>query len=599
MLAIAAALVLAASRLAQRSYLREGQTRSEAALRLTLQALDGYLRRYEAVPDLLADDDDVQSLLADPQNPALLADMNHWLVEKNALLGSSDIYVMTPDGVTVAASNHARTDSFIGQNFSYRPYFAQARAGGRGRYYAIGTTSGVRGYYFAAPVWSDATVSGVIAVKIGLDLIEAEWRTQDYRVLVTDPEGIVFLSSDPGWLYQALLPLTPDRLARSHGSRRYAEVPLSVLPYTRSGDGSLLRISGQDGIAREYLAAQQLMPGAGWTVHVLLDTAYLRGQARLALAAFVLLLGVGLSVLVMIRQRRAQLAERIALQDRAKLELERRVEARTADLARVNALIETEIAERRLTEQELRQTQADLVQAGKLAALGQMSAALSHEINQPLAAARNYADSATILIERGDPARARDNLGQIVGLIDRISTIAKHLRNVARKPDAPLKDVDLGQAVAEAVAMARDRLDGAGMRVVVDLPPLPLVWAGPVRLQQVLVNVLTNAADASADSPQRVIEIGAEVTADQVMLTLRDRGPGVPAGIADRIFDPFFTTKRVGSGLGLGLSISYNIMKDFGGDLRCTNAPDGGAVFTLVLKSASLAMAAPSMLAAQ
>jgi two-component system C4-dicarboxylate transport sensor histidine kinase DctB len=271
-------------------------------------------------------------------------------------------------------------------------------------------------------------------------------------------------------------------------------------------------------------------------------------------------------------QRRARLAERIAMQAAAQAELEQQVAERTIDLTRAN--------------DELQQMQADLVQAGKLAALGRMSAALSHEINQPLAAARNFADSATLLIDRGETGRARENITQILSLIDRMATIARHLRNVARKPNAPLKVFGLAPIVAEAIQMAEARLRSSGVGVRVDLPSdLPLIRGGPVRLQQVIVNLLANAADAM-DGQRGTIEVTARAEDDAVILAVRDHGPGVADAIKDRIFDPFFTTKTVGSGLGLGLSISYNIMKDFGGDLRVSNHPAGGAVFSVVLPAA-------------
>jgi two-component system C4-dicarboxylate transport sensor histidine kinase DctB len=574
-LAGALAMFIVATRMATGIYMAEGQARAVASLGLTIQALDGHLRRFEAIPDLLADQERVLRLVQNPTDTAQVAAMNDWLQARNTALESSDIYIMTPDGVTIAASNHHRPDSFIGQNFTYRPYFTAAMAGQKGRFYAIGTTSGVRGYYFAAPIRDAANATvGVMAAKIGLDVIEAEWRAQDAAIMVTDPEGIVFLSTEADLLYQGILPLTQARLARTTASRRYANIQVTEMSVAQA-DG-VMSINGH-----EYLAAQRLMPRAGWTVHVLLDTASLRGQARFSALAF---LGAVLAVVLLIWQRRARLSERLALQEQTKAELERRVAARTADLARANVLIETEIAERRLTEQELRRTQTDLVQAGKLAALGQMSAALSHEINQPLAAARNYADSAAILIDRGDGLRAKENVVQILSLIDRMAAIARHLRNVARKPDAPLKDIVLRDAVAEAVDILAPRL----LQVSVDIPDdLPMVRGGPVRLQQVLVNLLSNAADAMADSADPLIEVTGRLVEGRVLLTLRDHGPGVPGAIADRIFDPFFTTKSVGSGLGLGLSISYNIMKDFGGDLRVANHPVGGAVFTLNLQASA------------
>jgi two-component system C4-dicarboxylate transport sensor histidine kinase DctB len=554
----------------------EGRDRAETTLRQTVNALEGHLRRFEALPALLAQDDDVGALLSSPGDADRIRAMNRWLADTNALIESSDLYLIDLQGDTIAASNHARPDSFIGQNFSYRPYFTAARDGGSGRYFALGTTSGVRGYYFASPVRDGAgQVIGVLALKIGVDEIEAGWRARDYRILVTDPEGVVFMSTDPGWLYRGLLPLTPDRLDRLAATRRYSDAGLAELQFseTTTGDVALMRLADGTGTAREYVAVATPMPRAGWTVRVLLDTAPIRAQARLAVLAFALLLLVGLLLAWTLVQRRARLAERLAIHSAAQADLERQVAERTADLTRAN--------------EDLHRMQADLVQAGKLAALGRMSAALSHEINQPLAAARNYADSADLLIDRGDLPRAKANIGQILGLIDRMAAIARHLRSVARKPDEPLKSVDLAAVVQDALAIAQARLGSAGAEVVLDLPAdLPPVQGGPIRLQQVIVNVLSNAADAIEASADRRVHLSARTEGDEVALRIRDHGPGVAPAIADRIFDPFFTTKQVGSGLGLGLSISYNIMKDFEGDMRVANHPEGGAVFTLVLRRA-------------
>jgi two-component system C4-dicarboxylate transport sensor histidine kinase DctB len=411
-------------------------------------------------------------------------------------------------------------------------------------------------------------------MKIGADDLEVSWRSQAHQTLVTDPEGIVFMATDPAWLFRGTLPLTPDRIAQTEASRRYADRPLEPLGQSEAVNAGrqLVTLAGSDGTVREYLSISREMPAAGWTVRVLLDTAPLRAQVRLAVAAFALLLGIALSLGWALRQRRARLGERIALQARAQAELERQVAERTADLRQAN--------------DELHRIQADLVQAGKLAALGRISAALSHEINQPLAAARNYADSAALLIDRGDLSRARDNIGQILSLIDRMAAIARHLRNVARKPDAPLQNLALAQVVADAVQIAEARLKASGVALRIDLPDdLPAVRGGPVRLQQVIVNLLSNAADAM-EGAEGTVDVAATADGGKVTLTVRDHGPGVSPAVVDRIFDPFFTTKTVGSGLGLGLSISYNILQDFGGDLRVANHPDGGAVFSVVMQAA-------------
>jgi two-component system C4-dicarboxylate transport sensor histidine kinase DctB len=345
-----------------------------------------------------------------------------------------------------------------------------------------------------------------------------------------------------------------------------------------------------NGVSREYLRLSQYMPEADWTVNVLLDTASVRAQARTTLIAVVLFICLGGLGGAVLWQRRSRVVERLRLQEETQNELERRVDERTAALARVNEQIELEVSERRLTEQELRKTQADLIQAGKLAGLGQMSAALSHEFNQPLAAAKTYADSAALLMDRGRMPEAQDNIRRISSLIDRMASISRHLRNFARKPNEKLGPVLLSAVIADTLEIVTPRLKAANAELVLQLEEDGLaVQAGPVRLQQVLVNIIGNAADAveGLDDRQILLSVGREN--GRIVITIRDHGPGVSAAIAERIFDPFFTTKGVGKGLGLGLSISYNIIKDFGGDLSVTNHVEGGAVFRLVLDPAGVA----------
>ena len=577
---------------ATRAYMGEASAQAGTALRLAVSALSGHLNRYEALPALIADHDDIKELVAHPEDKGLRDAANLYLKEINHLLKSSDIYVITPDGETIAASNFDLPDSFVGENFSYRPYFQEAIAGRQSRFYALGTTSLKRGYYFGSPIRVGDDIRGVIVFKVDIDMIESSWTGGEYRIFVSDPEGIIFMSGKPEWLYNSILPLTADRLQRTEASRRYANAALAALPVNRSRfeDHNLMGLV-EEGVEKEYLVLSSYMTAEDWTVNVLLDTGSVRAQARTALAAVFLFLCIAGLAFAVLRQRRMRLNERMHLQAEARNELERRVEERTADLARVNSRIEEEIAERRLTEKQLRQTQADLIQAGKLAGLGQMSAALSHEFNQPLAAAKTYTDSATVLLDRGRTDEAQDNIRRIGGLIDRMASISKHLRNFARKPNEKLGPVPLDEAIRDTLEIVAWRIKAADadLRLDLGLHP-PVVRAGSVRLQQVLVNVISNAADAVEGLDDRRIEVQASEEAGRVLLTVRDFGPGVPAAIAERIFDPFFTTKGVGKGLGLGLSISYNIIKDFGGSLTVANHPDGGAEFRIELQSAAGAM---------
>ncbi len=575
---------------ATRSYMDEASLQASSALRLAVSALSGHLSRYEPLPALIAEHDDIKELIAHPDDKALRDAANVYLKDINRLLESSDIYVITLDGNTIAASNYEQPASFIGQNFSYRPYFQDAAKGRQSRFYALGTTSFKRGYYFASPILVRGRISGVIVFKVDIDSIETSWRGGEYKIFVSDPEGIVFMTGSPEWLYSSILPLNAERLNRTQASRRYAEAELKPLPITRSmlDHHELMTMTTAD--RREYLVLSQYMPEADWTVNVLMDTASVRAQARTTIIAIVLFLCLAGLALAIVLQRRARLAERMRMQIEARNELEHRVEERTADLALVNQRIEEEIAERRMTELELRKTQADLIQAGKLAGLGQMSAALSHELNQPLAAAKTYADSAAMLIDLERVPEARDNVRRISGLIDRMASISRHLRNFARKPNEKLSPVALDAVIADTLEIVSARLKTADAYLLIELhDDAGIVNAGSVRLQQVLVNIVTNAADAIEGLDDRRIHVSAERRDEKIILTVRDHGPGVPAAIADRIFDPFYTTKGVGKGLGLGLSISYNIVKDFGGSLSVSNHPEGGAVFRIELEAATAA----------
>jgi len=563
--------------------LEETARRGDNVLQLAATALSGQLDRFERLPPLIAEDASIRALAADPRNNDLVARTNLYLERIQVLLGASDIYLMDSDGLTIATSNHGSDTSFIGGNFAFRPYFYEAMRGKLGRYFALGTTSGKRGYYFGAPVMDGSRIAGVLVFKIDLDAIEETWRGGDYAVLVTDPDGVVFLSSRSDWLFQTLRPLPGEDKARVQATRRYANGQignLEILSDT-SRDGLHLVAMGDEAGPREFVQRDLPMEAAGWRVHVLIDTAPARRAARTA--AVLAILSVGLMALFgfVLWQRRLRLDERLQMQQAARADLERRVEERTQELAGLNQQLEAEIAERR-------QAQADLVQAGKLAALGQMSAALSHEFNQPLAAARTYADNAGVLMDRGRMDEARSNLVRILALIDRMTAISRHLRSFARKPGQKLSAVHLPEVIEAAVEIAALRLRAAEATLTIDLPPdLPAVVAGPVRLQQVLVNILTNAADAVEGGARREVSLSAIVEGQDVVIRICDSGPGVPEALAARVFDPFFSTKGVGKGLGLGLSISYNIIKDFGGNLSVTEAAGGGAEFTVRLRISS------------
>ena len=565
--------------------------RGETTLRLTVSGIKGTLGRYRSLPPLIADNEDVENffLWSDPTKKA--DPINRELKRINEVIDASVSYVMDRKGLTLAASNFDQPTSFVGKNFSYRPYFQDAIAGREGRFFALGTTSLKRGYYFAAPVKVAGENVGVVAVKINIDQIEANWRSRDHEIVVTDENGIIFMSSRADWRYSSLKPLSNTTRAALKTTRKYGRSALKELQIKRvhrAGDGyDVMKISGAKKTI-EYLVQSKEMSDQGWRVHIFSRTAPARTQAYIITAAalFVLLsmlLGVAIFIL-----RRRRLRERMSVQREARQELEKQVRLRTHDLNQTNVKLMSEVNERKAAEEELRKTQADLVQAGKLAALGQMSAALSHELNQPLGAAKSYADNAAAYLDRDNKEQARDNVIRISSLIDRMASIAKHLRNFARKPNEKLSAVPVATVINDALEILDQRIKTTQAKVTIDLPHNALwVVGGQVRLQQVLVNLINNGLDSNKEAQQEKIEISAKEVDGKVTICVRDYGAGIKPEAVGQIFDPFFSTKGVGKGLGLGLSISYNIIRDFGGRLTAKNHHDQGAVFTIELAAAT------------
>ena len=554
----------------QRYFLIEAAGQNDVASRLVGDGLRSALDRYAPLPHLIAARPELIQLLRRPGDPDLVASVNEDLLNTAISVTASDVYLMDAAGLTIAASSYRKKRSFVGRNFSYRPYFIHAITGGLGRYFALGTTSGERGYFYAAPVRDGPQILGVVAVKFTVDAFEARWRDASSDIIVTDRAGIVFMASRPEWRLRASAALPPAKRAEIDQNRQYPLdrlTPLNMVRKTGPGGLQMAVIDGTEYLLSTSTATQ----AAGWTVTSLRRAAPARLQAA---ALFAILTLLGLLIILAVRVLRHRAAQRM----RARKLLERRVEERTAALSH-------EITERRRTEETLRRTQANLVQAGKLSALGQMSAALSHEFNQPLQAVKAYAENAQTFLERGETSEVRDNIGRISRMADRMATISKHLRNFARRPGEAIGPISLTSVIDDALAVSALKVKESDVQLYYIRPPgAPWVMGGHVRLQQVLVNLVSNGIDAAGARGR--LHIAVQPSAGGWQVTIRDTGPGLPPGAAEQMFDPFFTTKPMGQGLGLGLSISYNIVRDFGGTLWGENHPEGGAIFGVDLVAA-------------
>jgi len=569
-------------------------------LDLYAEGLRGTLNRYRPIPRVLALHPAVGTLLGSATDPEAVEAANLLFQSVNDTIGADEIYLMDASGLTLAASNWQAEDSFVGKNFAFRPYFRDAQQGRLGRYHALGTTSGRRGYYFASPVYGSSRVEGVVVVKVDIESIEQGWGNQSHAVMVSDGDGVIFMASWPGWIYRTLDSLPDDRLAALRASRRYADRDIAPLPgyamERAAGHGRIVAFPREDrSTAWRALAVSLDLPEIGWTMRVLADTAPVRTQSAVATVVAGAVILVLALLALWLTERRRRLRHRLAVREReqtilaqAAAELEDRVRERTAELEVANARLRSEITERLKAEDGLRRTQEDLVQAGKLAAVGQLASGVSHELSQPLTAIRTYADNARVLLERERTVEAAGNLSTISELVERAARIIDHLRVFARKTPLQAGPVPVAVTVRRAIGLLRDigRLDG--IELDLRLPDESLVAvAEPVRLEQVLLNLLQNAADALDGAERRRISVGVEEDGGEIALRVNDSGPGIADEDLPHVFEPFFTTKEVGKGTGLGLSISYGIAEALGGSLKAANAPHGGAEFTLRLRRAA------------
>ncbi|USX24857.1 ATP-binding protein [Oxalobacteraceae bacterium OTU3CINTB1] len=569
------------------------------------QRLDGYalslenlLAKYDFLPGTLELNKDVIALLQHPGDDALRGEVNQYLEKVNRLSKSTTIYIVNLQGVTQAASNWRERDSFVGDDVSFRPYVRDALRREPGGFYGVGTTRGEPGYFFAHGIYHNGRMLGVATVKVNIEKLEKGWVQGADKVLLADAHGVVFLTSAPEWKYRTLAPLAPEVRQELEASRQYfshALTPLGLREERRiDGGASIVDVpaAAQGGEpdpgpgSRMVSQARSLAPRK-WQFVYLSDLAPARASAR-NVFLFALLVQALLVMLVLYaRQRRRLGRQRLRAREdlqRAYDNLETMVAERTSSLQQMTHNLSEENIVRRKAEQKLRQAQSELVQAAKMAVLGQMSAGITHELNQPLTALRTMADNAKVLIERDRLDEAKTNLATISQLVGRMGLITGQLRQFARKADASLRPVPVAAAITAALFLVERRVERERVNFRMSMRSHDVhALCDSNRLEQVLVNLFNNALDAMTDSETRELTVGVERTDERVMIGVADTGPGIPENIRAHLFEPFFTTKPQGQGLGLGLAISEQIVREFGGLLRVEASASGGARFIIEL----------------
>ena len=558
--------------------LDEDSVDRKAAERLSLyrQTILGEYQKYRYLPYMIARDPRATVAL-ELERPVESA--NRFLEEMAENSGVELLYVMNADGTTLAASNWRDELSLVGRNYGFRPYFKLAIGGEEGRFFAIGATSDEPGLFLARPTPVTGEPVGVAVAKVDMGPLEEAWAEGGETVFASDANGVIFLSSQPDWRYRTLTALPQDVRQMIEATRQYAGRDLNpVSDHGVEADQQLV-IGGK---AYRHNAAEVGL--LGWTLHFLVPVEETRKSVLPIWAAAITLCLVYAVIVLVLRGRRLRKASVLLRQE-------------SADLKELNTRLVAEIQERRRVERELLEAQRGLARSNRLAAVGEMSAAVVHELSQPLAALRMFVAGTRKFLEKGDAATAAENLDEIDSLQLRMASLTQELKRFARPGESRIEKVDLRDSVRAAEKLVRPRFDETGVALLLDLPDEPLeAETAPLRVEQILVNLLRNGADAAASEEAGIVSLKAKRQDAQLLVQVADNGPGIPEDLRERIFDPFFSTKTSSGGMGLGLAISMRLAEDLGGGLSVRANVPKGALFELKLPGLTPGLGAASPL---
>ena len=526
-------------------------TRNAAEVRLALHTgnLLAELRKAQVVPLLLSRDPELIGALSSDDYTMT----SQRLISYADEIGSGSLMLLDEDGRTVAATDRSR----LGESHRGDPYFVQAQRARGTVFTEVDLETGASSFYYARKLVSDRRTVGVIVVGVDLSQFESRWNGISDAVMVTSSEGEVLLATEPRWRgrseAEALAALSPpsaiDRAIQAASD--WVSLPLDAY---FSGDG--------------VIRSEARIPFQGWQMTVFTRYSSVRERVNAVLALEITGFAVLLALTFYLSSRKASTRVRLFQRE-------------SAELRRLNERLSREIAERERAQADLSAAEATLQQSSKLAALGEMSAAVSHELNQPLAAMKTYLAGARLLLQRKRADEALSSFQRIDDLIERMGAITRQLKSYARKGGEAFEPVDLRAAVSSALSMMEPQLKARSVTITRNVPREPvMVRADRLRLEQVIINLLRNALDATKGVPEPQVDL-LLAAGRNASLSVRDNGHGITD--LDSLFEPFYTTKAPGDGVGLGLAISSGIVSDFGGRLTARNAPSGGAVFEVQL----------------
>ncbi|SER81403.1 two-component system, sensor histidine kinase AauS [Pseudomonas sp. NFACC02] len=574
----------------------------ERQLELHARTVESEINKYNYLPSVLELESNVSDLLNDP-SPELRTQVNDYLEGLNRRSRSRAIYVLDTTGRVLATSNWRDADSYLGEDLSFRAYYQDAIRGLPGRFYGIGSTTGEPGYYLAHGLEEKGKIIGVAVIKVRLEALEERWQRARLEAFVSDENGIIILSSDPARRLKSVRPLTAEIKERLARSLQYYWWPLNELvPIERESIAEgveKLTFPANSSVDHEhtvvsYLAQTRDLADTPWHLTLLTPLEDLRREAANQGMLVAVACALVAFLLIAWNERRKVISMRLAAREaleQANNELERRITERTADLRASNERLKGQIRERRQAEETLRQAQDELVQAGKLAAIGQMSTSIAHELNQPLAALRTLSGNTVRFIERGALDTASTNLRTINDLVDRMGRITASLRAFARRGEDK-GQASLIKAVEAALQLLAGRLENSALDLHQQIDDVELS-IDQTRLEQILVNLIGNALDAMQAQPLPVLWLEGDLFEGRYRLRVRDNGHGIDAEARKHLFEPFFTTKPGEQGLGLGLTLSASLAAAAGGSLNAEDPAEGGTMFVLVLPLVATGISSP------
>lgn len=530
--------------------------KANARLSLYKSSLLGEIERFAYFPFVLSQDPNVIAATKGVGQTKL----NIRLTAFAQSSGVEAIYLMDTTGMTIATSNHASKNSYLNHNYGFRPYFKQALAGLQGEFYGIGATTNTPGLFISAPVFGEkGKVTGVIAIKLDLGELEKSWMDAGEKVLLVNDDSIVLLSSNPSWRYKSLHKISQKRRAEIREERQFAKQPLNVMNWRLQSENQA--IVG----VKHFLLVKAKISTRNWNLYFFASQRPVHERVWMTLIFIAVIISLIFATTQFRRSRRigAELRES---------------QADSAELREANTQLAIEIEDRKVAERRLERTQDELARASRLAALGQLSMSVTHELGQPIAAMRNYITAAEL---SSNPAEGRF-LQKLTALTLRMENITKELKFFSSSGTENFEPVDMRDVIKAAEELLIPNFSAHDVSYTCALPNQAItVRANQLRLEQVLTNLMRNAINAMVNEDERSLTIKLSIHINDMLLDVFDTGSGLGEATLEELQEPFFTTQPSGEGMGLGLAISTEIIKEHGGHIKARNRREKGAVFSI------------------